>query len=57
MYAILAIAACCAIVPLGMAAVSLVNSLGKRKIGVSQDRPNGSREAGPPLREDGSDGL
>ena len=31
MYAILAIAACCAIVPATMAAVALVKSLGRRR--------------------------
>ena len=52
MYGVLAIVACCAIVPLAMAAVALVNSLGKRKIEPIQDRPEGNRDAAlPPQQE------
>ena len=56
MYAILAIAACCAIVPLGLAAVAFVNSLSRRRIDSSPDRPKDSREAALPAHQDGSDG-
>ena len=55
MYAFLAIAACCAIVPLAMGAVAFVNSLGKRRINTSPDRPKDSREAALPSRQDGTD--
>ena len=55
MYGILAIAACCAIVSLAVAAAALMNSLGKRKIAPSLDRPMGSREAALPVGEERSD--
>ena len=55
MYAILAIAACCAIVPLTMAAVAFVNSMGRRKIDSSPDQLMDSQEAVLPPHQDGSD--
>lgn len=55
MSGILAIVACCAIVPLAMAAVALVNSLGKRKIEPIRDRSEGNRDAALPPQQERSD--
>ena len=56
MYAILAIAACCAIVPVTLAVVAWVNSLGKRERLTRQDHPKDGREVALPPHQEGKDG-
>ena len=56
MFPILAIVACCAIVPVAMAAVALVNSLGKREKFNRQNHPNDGPEVALPPPQEGGDG-
>ena len=52
MYAILAVVACCAVIPVTLAAVAWMNSLGKREKPTREDGPNDGRDPVLPRREE-----
>ena len=56
MYAILAIVACCAVIPLAMVAAAFVKSRGNRRIDSSPHKPMDSREQALPRNQHENDG-